>query len=100
MLREAGLGLSDAFASGGGAGANAAEGGAEGGSAAAGEAAPGGSGGLLESMGRTQQLLNPATLNMRQLRAACESRTLQSGRPSRRRRRRHRRCRRWRLPSA
>ena len=61
MLREAGLELTDAFSSAGARGGTHGEGGGDGGGAVA----------SLEGLGQMQQLLNPATLNMATLRAAC-----------------------------
>ena len=84
MLREAGLELTDAFSSAGARGGTHGEGGGDGGGGGdngsverGGEGGGGDSGGgggavaSLEGLGQMQQLLNPATLNMATLRAAC-----------------------------
>ena len=80
MLREAGLELTDAFSSAGARGGTHGEGGGDGdggagdnGSVERGGEGGGGGGAVasLEGLGQMQQLLNPATLNMATLRAAC-----------------------------
>ena len=83
MLREAGLELTDAFSSAGARGGTHGEGGGDGGGGDNGSVERGGEGGgggggggggavaSLEGLGQMQQLLNPATLNMATLRAAC-----------------------------
>ena len=89
MLREAGMELTDAFSSvgargsgegegegggrgeGGGDGGDGGGGGGEGGEGEGGEGGGGDGVASFLGMGQMQQLLNPATLNMATLRAAC-----------------------------